>query len=60
MTYVNDPSTLNSIKATWKQAGCNSPVGIFCPAIACLQPTNNMCVVGAGGGGVCSSASVAQ
>jgi hypothetical protein len=55
MTYVNDPSTLNTIKASWEQAGCNSVVGIICPAIACLQPTNNMCVVGDSGSGVCSS-----
>jgi hypothetical protein len=53
-TYVNDPSTLNAIKASWKQAGCNN-VAVLCPAIACLQPTNNMCLVGDGGSGACSS-----
>jgi hypothetical protein len=53
-TYVNDPSTLSLIKASWEQMGCNS-VAVLCPAIACIQPTNNMCVVGDGGGGVCSS-----
>ena len=53
MTYVNDPSILNAIKASWEQAGCNN-VAVLCPAIACLQPTNNMCLVG-DGGGVCSS-----
>jgi hypothetical protein len=56
-TYVNDPTALNAIKASWEQAGCNSLVGIACPAIACLQPTNNVCSVGDSGGGVCSSTS---
>jgi hypothetical protein len=54
MTYVNDPTALNAIKASWEQAGCNN-VAVLCPAIACLQPTNNMCLVGDGGGGICSS-----
>ena len=54
-TYVNDPSTLNAIKASWEQAGCDSLVGTACPAIACLQPTNNVCSVGDGGSGTCSS-----
>jgi hypothetical protein len=54
MTYVNDPTALSAIKASWEQAGCNN-VDVFCPAIECLQPTNNMCVAGEGGGGVCSS-----
>lgn len=53
-TYVNDPSTLSLIKASWEQMACNS-VAVLCPAIACIPPTNNMCVVGDGGGGVCSS-----
>jgi hypothetical protein len=54
MTYVNDLSILSTIKASWLQAGCNN-VPVICPAIACLQPTNDVCVVGDGGGGVCSS-----
>lgn len=54
MTYVNDSSALNAIKASWVQAGCNN-VNVLCPAIACLQPTNNVCLVGDGGSGTCSS-----
>jgi hypothetical protein len=54
MTYVNDSSTLDAIKASWEQAGCNDFV-VLCPAIACLQPTNGMCVAGDGGSGTCSS-----
>ena len=54
MTYVNDSTALNAIKASWEQAGCNN-VAVLCPAIACLQPTNNMCLVGDAGSGVCSS-----
>lgn len=57
MTYANDDSTLNNIKQSWVQAGCNN-VAVLCPAIACLQPTNDTCVMGDGGGGVCSTASV--
>jgi hypothetical protein len=53
MTYVNDPTALNAIKASWEQAGCNN-VDVFCPAIECLQPTNNTCLVGDGGSGTCS------
>ncbi len=55
MTYVNDPTALNAIKASWEQAGCDSLVGINCPGVLCIQSTNNMCLVGDGGGGVCSS-----
>jgi hypothetical protein len=54
MTYVNDPTALNAIKASWEQAGCDN-VDVLCPAIECLQPTNNACLVGDGGAGVCSS-----
>ena len=57
MTYVNEDSTLNNIKQSWVQAGCDNVVGP-CPAIACLQPTSSTCVAGDGGGGVCSSANV--
>jgi hypothetical protein len=56
MTYVNDPTALSAIKASWEQAGCDN-VDVLCPAIACLQPTNNMCLVGDGGSGICSSKS---
>jgi hypothetical protein len=59
MTYVNDASTLNAIKASWEQAGCNSLVGIACPLIACLQPTSGTCVTADGGVGVCKSVTVA-
>ena len=55
MTYVNDASALNSIKQTWTAAGCDSLVGVACPAIACLQPTQGLCVATDGGGGVCNS-----
>src|ERR1022692_1571080 len=57
MTYANDDSALNSIKQSWVQAGCNN-VAVLCPAIACLQPTNNMCVAGDGGAGASSSSNV--
>jgi hypothetical protein len=54
MTYVNDATVLNAIKQTWEAEGCNN-VKVLCPAIACIQPTNSMCVAADGGGGVCSS-----
>ncbi len=57
MTYVNDATALNAIKSLWEQAGCNN-VDVLCPAIACLQPSNDMCLVGDGGGGVCSSSTL--
>lgn len=54
-TYVNDASELNAIKQSWTAAGCDSLVGVACPAIACLQPAQGLCVASDGGGGVCSS-----
>jgi hypothetical protein len=54
--YVNDATTLNAIKATWQQAGCDNTVAL-CAAIACLQPSGGACVVADGGGGVCTSTS---
>ncbi len=57
MTYVNDPSTPNAIKAIWEQEGCNN-VLVLCPAIACLQPTNSLCLASDGGAGICSSKSI--
>jgi hypothetical protein len=54
MTNVNDAAALNELKAKWTQAGCNS-VPVACPAIACLQPTGNMCAAADGGGGTCVS-----
>jgi hypothetical protein len=55
MTYVNDASDLDAIKQSWTAAGCDSLVGMACPAIACLQPTQGLCVASDGGGAVCSS-----
>jgi hypothetical protein len=52
MTYVNDTTTLDAIKAQWLAAGCNA-VPVVCPAIACIQPTGKMCVAADGGGGMC-------
>ena len=57
MTYVNDALTLNAIKASWEQAGCNQTVGILCPLIACIQPKAGVCVTADAGGGTCSSVS---
>lgn len=54
MTYVEDPLALNAIKQSWEAAGCNSTPGL-CPAIACLAPTNDLCLAADGGGGRCSS-----
>jgi hypothetical protein len=55
MTYVNDASTLNAIKASWEQAGCNSLVGIACPLIACVQPNQGACMLAGDGSGTCTS-----
>ena len=57
MTYVNSALTLNAIKASWEQAGCNQTVGILCPLIACIQPKAGVCIVSDAGGGTCSSVS---
>jgi hypothetical protein len=54
MTYVNDASDLDAIKQSWTAAGCDSLVGVACPAIACLQPTQGLCVASDGGGGGCN------
>jgi hypothetical protein len=56
--YVNDALTLNDIKARWIQAGCNSVVGIVCPAIGCIAPKAGVCALSDGGSGVCNSTSV--
>ncbi len=56
MTYVNNALTLNAIKASWVQAGCNQIVAI-CPLIACIQPKAGVCVAADAGGGTCSSVS---
>jgi hypothetical protein len=56
MTYVNDSTALDAIKAEWIGAGCNS-APVACPAIACLQPTGKMCVAADGGGGTCVTSS---
>ena len=58
MTYVNNASTLNKLKLTWQQGGCNSLVGILCPAIACIAPTAGVCGATDGGGGVCTDQSL--
>jgi hypothetical protein len=57
MTYVNDATILNSIKAIWEKAGCNSVVGILCPAVVCIKPQAGVCTSADGGGGSCSSTS---
>jgi hypothetical protein len=57
MIYVNDASTLNTIEATWNQAGCN--LDVACPAIACAAPTMGTCVPADGGGGICKPVTVA-
>jgi len=56
MTYVNDPTALDVIKASWEQAGCDN-VDVLCPAALCVQPTNNMCLIGDAGSATCSSGS---
>ena len=55
-TFVNDASTLNTLKAQWLADGCANQGPIACPAIACLQPTQGRCVAGDGGGATCMSA----
>jgi hypothetical protein len=54
MTYVNDATALNAIKAAWLQQKCND-VPVLCPLIACLQPQGGLCVAGDGGAGRCQS-----
>ena len=58
MTYVNDASTLNKLKLEWQQGGCNSVIGIVCPAVACIAPTAGVCTATDGGGGVCTGQSL--
>jgi hypothetical protein len=58
MTYVNDASTLNKLKVEWQQGGCNSLVGIVCPAVACIAPTAGVCTATDGGSGVCAGQSL--
>jgi uncharacterized protein YceK len=57
LTYVEDATTVNALKAQWVNAGCANQGPIACPAIACLQPTMGNCVATDGGGGMCSSTS---
>ena len=54
-TYVQDATTLNSLKMRWMAAGCASKVTI-CPAIACLVPTSGTCAKGSGNTAMCVSA----
>ncbi len=55
MTFVNDASALNDLKARWQSAGCASQGHVACPAIACVQPTKGSCIAADGGGGMCTS-----
>jgi hypothetical protein len=55
-TFVNNASTLNTLKAQWLADGCANQGPVACPAIACLQPTQGRCVAGDGGGATCMSA----
>ena len=54
-TYVNDATALTAITTSWEQAGCNSSVGIICPAIACIQPNAGVCTAVDGGSGTCNT-----
>jgi hypothetical protein len=53
--YVDDTTTLNTIKAEWQAAGCDSLVGVECPAIGyvCTTPRVGTCLAADGGGGKC-------
>ncbi len=53
LTFVNDATALDAIKAAWTDAGCGN-VKVLCPAIACIQPTSGVCAAADGGGGVCT------
>jgi len=55
-TYVNNALTLNAIKASWLQAGCNQTV-VICPLIACIKPSAGVCAATDGGGGTCDTVS---
>jgi hypothetical protein len=55
LTFVNDATALNAIRAAWQQAGCAN-VDVLCPAIACIQPSTGVCAPADGGGGVCTAA----
>jgi hypothetical protein len=55
-TYVNDTTTLDTIDAQWKAAGCDK-MHFICPAIACVVPGQPTCQAAAPGGstGTCTS-----
>jgi len=55
-TYVNTALTLNAIKASWLQAGCNQTV-VMCPLIACIKPSAGVCASTDGGSGTCNTVS---
>jgi hypothetical protein len=55
-TYVNNALTLNAIKASWLQAGCNQTV-VLCPLIACIKPSAGVCAATDGGSGTCNTVS---
>jgi hypothetical protein len=55
MTFVNDASALNDLRARWQSAGCANQRQVACPAIACVQPTKGTCVAADAGGGVCTA-----
>jgi hypothetical protein len=55
MYYVDDTTTLNATKAAWQAAGCDSLVGVACPAIAyvCSTPHVGTCLGADGGAAKC-------
>ncbi len=54
MTYVNDATTVNSIKSVWEQLGCNRAETDPCPPLSCTQPASGTCVA-SDAGGTCAS-----
>jgi hypothetical protein len=55
VTYVQNATALNGLKARWTAAGCGQKTTV-CPAIACLKPAAGTCAAGDGGAGTCVSA----
>jgi hypothetical protein len=55
MTYVNDAATVNTVKSTWEQLGCNTAGTASCPPLSCTQPTSATCMASSAGGTCASS-----
>jgi len=53
MISVNDATSLNAIRASWVQAGCNN-VAVLCPASSCVGTMPGHCVAVDAGVGRCS------